>query len=75
MSLLETYTAQIDGPSHPGIFYNLVTLQVFSIESPNLNTILFEVSLIQIFIIQAAVVIIRKMYLVQNEKNPWKIYA
>ena len=27
-----------------------------------------EVSLIQIFIIQAAVVIIRKMYLVQNEK-------
>ena len=50
-----------------------MNLIVFSIQSPNLNTILFEVSLIKIFIIQAAVVIIRKMYLVQNIKKSMKI--
>ena len=56
-----------------GHFLNLLNLKVFSMQSPNLNTILYEVSLIKIFIIQAAVVIIRKMYLVQNEKKSLKI--
>ena len=39
----------------------------FSIESPTLNT-KSAVSSIKTFTIQAAVVIIRKMYLVQNAK-------
>ena len=69
----DLHRAQIDVLSYPGIFLNLVNLKIFSIQSPNLNTILFEVSLIKIYIIQAAVVIIRKMYLVQNDKKSMKI--
>ena len=41
---------------------SLVNLQVFNIEPSNLNTTQSEVSFIIIFIIQAAVVIIRKIY-------------
>ena len=52
---------------------SLVNLQVFNIEPSNLNTTLSEVRFIIIFIIQAAVVIIRKIYCAKNEKKSIKI--